>query len=116
MKLIWRKTTDTLALMDWSGVMRRGELPPEYVNGKGPKFWLVPPGAMGGVRYIEYIQLGEDAGKALDANTFPNKLYIGTVLTYREQERVAEYLLAASRRLHDLNVEIADSEIVTTTL
>ena len=107
-KLIWRKTTDAFTLVDWSGVKRKDELPHEYVNGKRPKFWHVPADVIGDTRYNEYILLGVNMG--------PNKLYVGTVLAYREQVEVEKYLLAASRRLHDINAQIAGSEMVTTVL
>ena len=116
-KLMWRKTTDAFALMDWSGVKRKDGLPQEYVNGKGPKFWHVPATVIGDTRYNEYIQLGEDVGKALGVtSTFPSRIYIGTVLLYGEHALVEEYLFEASQRLHDLNAQIADSEMVTTLL
>ena len=114
-KLTWRKTTDTFTLMGWSGIKYKSELPYEYVNGKGPKFWsCCHHDDAGDIRYIKYIHLDNNAGKALDYNTFPSGLYIGIVLTYREQARVAKYILNASQRLHDINAQIADSEIITT--
>ena len=116
MKLIWRRITDTFTLVDWSDSKRRDELPYEYVNGKGPKFWYVPPATIGGARYNDYVQLGENAGKALDTNTFPNRLYIGTVLTHRENELVNKYLLAASQRLDDITKQIIDAETITTVI
>lgn len=115
MELIWRRITDSFTLVEMFDVKTRAELPYEYVNGNGPKFWLVPEANVV-AQHDEYIYLGKHTGKAVDCIAFLNRLYIGTVLTHKENKLVGKYLLEASRRLHDLNIEIIDAEMVTTIL
>lgn len=98
--------------MEWSGIELKADLPYEYVNGGGPKFWYVPPTTIDYTHYEESIQLGKDAGKALDDNTFPNRLYVGTVITDHEHDMLKEYLTLAGVRLSRIKAEVEISSRV----
>lgn len=56
--LRWRKLRKTYTLLSWDNVSVREELPVEYTNGPGPKFWHVPPVVAGKVAYAEHVRLG----------------------------------------------------------
>jgi len=111
-KLVWRKTKEHIALLEWSGIELKADLPYEYVNGGGPKFWYVPPTTIDYTHYGEFIQLDKDAGKALDANTFPHRLYVGTVLTHHEHDMLKKYLALAGVRLSRIKTEVEISSRV----
>ena len=111
-QLIWRKTEKLIALMEWSGIELKSDLPYEYVLADGPKFWYVPPTTIDYTHYGEFIQLDEHAGKALDSNTFPSRLYVGTVLTHHEHDMLKEYLTLAGVRLSRIKAEVEISSRV----
>jgi len=95
----WRKTAAYYTLLRWSNVLMKAELPYEYVNVSGPKFWYVPPVVVDKVAYIEHIRLGiEDKPK----------LIVSSVLTGKQYNEVMEYLQEAGKRLSEIKKEIED--------
>jgi hypothetical protein len=98
-KFEWRITQYTHAnlytLIDWSGVMEFGELPPEYTNYHGQKFWV-------------------DGGKVVLPNltrgTLPERgaLGRGTVLEEAEFKAVELHLRGAAKRLQSINQAIKE--------
>ena len=105
----WRKTVATYTLLGWDNVLMRDELPFEYVNGPGPKFWYVPPVVAGKVAYNEHIRLGtlsEDHSGYV-------RIMIGSVLFVDDHDKLIAYLKYAAERLHILNEAIAESKEIT---
>jgi len=103
----WRNPAAYYTLIRWSDVLRRDELPYEYVNGPGPKFWYVPPAVIEKTAYIEHIRLGHD-----NILNLP-KLYEGAVLTVEQYKKVIEYLQGAGKRLPEIKKEIEEGEEFT---
>lgn len=106
-KFTWRKVkwlkANTYTLVRWSDVLMEHELPDEYVNGSGSKFWYVPSSDIDNVWHPEYICLGHD----YDHNT--RRLFEGDVLTEVPYERVVAYLQSAGTRLFAVKKAVQDS-------
>ncbi|MCD6161846.1 MAG: hypothetical protein J7K40_05470 [candidate division Zixibacteria bacterium] len=102
--LSWRKTASHFSLIEWSGVLQKPELPPEYTNTPGAKFWCVP--------IQRCIQLGGDSRCDLIGVTAPARLYIGTTLTLEQHESLINYIAAAVKRLREAEIEIESAETV----
>lgn len=83
--------------------MQKVDLPYEYVNDAGAKFWYAP--------LNRCIQLGGDHGKECVAS-FPGKLRKGTVLTPEQHDSLIKYLTVSVNRLRELNVELKTAETV----
>jgi len=105
----WRKTVATYTLLGWDNVLMRDELPFEYTNGPGPKFWYVPPVVAGKVAYVEHIRLGtlsEDHSGYV-------RIMRGSVLFEDDHDKLIAYLKSAAERLSLLKKEIAESKEIT---
>ncbi len=106
-EFVWRVTSQYCTLLRWSGVLLRAELPFEYVNGPGPKFWYVPSVVVGTVvvddriTYDEHIRLAVDDAAPLVA---------GSVILRENYDMLVEYLKSAGARLSDIKKEIVESE------
>lgn len=98
MTLSWRKTISHYVLTDWEGVLQKSELPPEYTNTPGQKFWYIPTQC--------HIQLGGDDIDGLIGVTFPALLCIGTTLTPKQHESLINYITAAVKRLREAEIEM----------
>jgi len=108
-KFTWRKTRAYHTLIRWSDVLMKAELPYEYVNVDGPKFWYVPPIVMEKTAYIEHIRLGSQ----LDSNELNMLLFEGTVLLGMQYNEVMEYLQKAGKRLSRIKKEVDEGEEFT---
>lgn len=105
-KFLWRiteyKHAKLYTLINWSGVRDRRNLPPEYINYHGEKFWDVDD---------DHISL---AGGMNNMRSIGNSLSRGTVLEEDEYTILIAHLQAAASRLKSVNWVIKDrSEIIT---
>ncbi|MEA3338591.1 MAG: hypothetical protein U9R15_01365 [Chloroflexota bacterium] len=90
----WRETSQYCTLMSWSGVLLKAELPFEYVNGPGAKFWYVPP---------VYIQL--NWGESVN-------LVVGSVIMREDYGMLIRYLQDAGERLSEIKKEVDAGDVV----
>lgn len=105
----WRKLCDTCTLLGWDNILMRDELPFEYTNAPGPKFWYVPPVVAGKVAYVEHIRLG-----LTDENHSGYvRLMIGSVILAEDYDKLITYLKSAGERLSWLLVELESAEEIT---
>lgn len=100
-KFTWRNTAAYHTLIRWSDVLMKDELPYEYVNGYGPKFWYVPPIVVDKVAYIEHIRLWTEDRP---------KLIVGSVLTGKQYGQVIRYLQGAGKSLSEIKKEVGEGE------
>jgi len=100
----WRVTSQYCALMGWSGVLMKAELPFEYVNGPGPKFWYVPTIVDGRIAHDEHILLG---GTYIGRR----ELTIGYVIKCTEYGKLVSYLQEAGKQLSEINKEVETVEV-----
>ncbi len=107
--LMWRRLGDTYTLLEWANCLMRDELPFEYTNTPGPKFWYVPPTVAGKVAYVEHIRLG---AKSKDHSGYM-RLMIGTVLFDEEYDKLIVYLKSAAKRLSWIRAELDSAEGIT---
>lgn len=99
--LRWRKLCETYTLLGWDDVLMRDDLPFEYTNGPGSKFWYVPTVADGKVAYAEHIRLG-----VIDENHSGYvRLMIGSVIFEEDHEKLITYLMDAANRLSQIRLE-----------
>jgi len=96
-KFEWRITRfaheDLYTLIGWSDVKEFGDLPPEYTNYHGQKFWAAD----------DSIVL---ADHAIDTLPQRHKLHRGVVMEGPKFKAVEAHLRAASRRLQSVNQTI----------
>jgi len=97
----WRITSQYCTLIRWSGVLMKAELPFEYANGPGPKFWYVPPVVDVGVAYGDHIRLSIDAA---------THLVVGSVILREDYDMLIEYLKSAGERLSEIKKEVNEGE------
>jgi len=108
-KFTWRRTASYYTLIRWSDVLMNAELPFEYTNGPGEKFWYVPPIVSGKVAYNEHIRLG-----AHDKHSSGYvRLMIGSVILIDNYDMLVKYLQDAGKRLSDIKKEIEEGEEFT---
>jgi len=105
----WRKLCETYTLLGWDNVLMRDELPAEYTNGPGPKFWYVPPVVAGNVPYNEHIRLG-----VIDKNhSGYARLMLGSVIFEKDHDKLITYLKGAAKRLSCIRLELESAEEIT---
>ena len=105
-KFRWRKTRAGYALLGFTDVLRKGELPVEYVNGRGPKYWYVAPAVVEKVAYGDYIVYYHDVSRG-------HKLAVGKVLSPDEWENVMQTLVDAGDHLADVRKMVEAGEELT---
>ena len=105
----WRKTSGTYTLLGWDNVHQRGDLPFEYTNGPGAKFWYVPPVVAGNVPYVEHIRLG---AKSEDHSGYV-RLMLGSVLFQEDYVKLIAYLKDAAKQLSRIRAELESAEEIT---
>lgn len=103
-KFTWRKTRAYHTLIRWSDVLMKVELPYEYVNGNGPKFWYVPPIVAENTAYLEHIRLGSQ----LEPDELNMLLFEGAVMPGMQYNEVMEYLQEAGKRLSEIKKAIVE--------
>jgi hypothetical protein len=107
--LRWRKLCETYTLLGWDNVLMRDELPFEYTNAPGPKFWYVPPVVVGKVAYVEHIRLGS---KSEDHSGYV-RMMLGSVLFEEDHDKLVVYLKEAAKRLSRIRAELESAEEIT---
>jgi len=105
-KFTWRRTASYYTLIRWSDVLMKVELPYEYVNGPGPKFWYVPPAVIEKTAYLEHIRLGSQ----LEPDELNMLLFEGTVRIGKPYNQVTRYLQEAGKRLSEIKKEVEEGE------
>ncbi len=103
----WRVTSQYCTLLRWSGVLMKTELPFEYVNGPGPKFWYVLPVVVDNVVVDDRIAYEEHIRLAIGEATH---LVVGSVILREDYDMLIEYLTDAGERLSEIKKEIYESE------
>ena len=104
-KFRWRKTRAGYALLGFTDVLRKGELPVEYTNRPGPKYWYVPPAIMDKVAYGDYIIY---YGESRERN-----LVVGRVMSPDEWEYLMRILVEAGEHLADVRQMVEAGEEIT---
>lgn len=104
-KISWLKTMLGYTLLGFDGVLQRSELPAEYVNSRGPKYWYVAPAISKTVAYGDYI--------AYYSHSHEYKLTIGIVLSPDEWEQVMKIFVEAGDRLADVRKMVDAGEEIT---
>jgi hypothetical protein len=107
--LRWRKLCETYTLLGWDNILMRDELPFEYTNTPGAKFWYVPPTVAGKVAYVEHIRLG---AKSEDHSGYV-RLMLGSVLFHEDRDKLIVYLKEAAKRLSGIRSELESAEEIT---
>lgn len=101
-KFTWRATSQYCTLLSWSGVLLKAELPFEYVNGPGAKFWYVPPVVDNKVAYGDHIKLDHA----------PAHLVVGSVVLREDYDMMIRYLQNAGERLSEIKKEVDEGEVL----
>ena len=107
--LRWRKLCETYTLLGWDNVLMQDELPFEYTNGPGSKFWYVPPTVVGKVAYVEHIRLGTTS----EDHSGYVRIMLGSVLFQVDYVKLIAYLKDAAKQLSRIKKEIVESEEIT---
>lgn len=105
----WRRLCSTYTLLGWDDVLMRDDLPFEYTNAPGSKFWHVPPELVGKVTYPEHIRLG-----IINENHSGYvRLMIGSVILAEDYDKLITYLKSAAERLSGLLADLESAEEIT---
>jgi len=107
--LRWRKLCETYTLLGWDNVHQRGDLPFEYTNGPGAKFWYVPPVVAGNVPYVEHIRLGTIS----EDHSGYVRIMLGSVLFEEDHVKLIAYMKDAAERLSRIKKEVTASKEIT---
>lgn len=104
-KINWLKTRLGYTLLGYTDVLQKSELPAEYVNMSGPKYWYVPLAIVEKVAHGDYI--------AYYSGFHEYKLVVGMVLSPDEWEQVMKIFVEAGEHLADARKMVGAGEEIT---